>query len=716
LRLGVRHVTQPLDAVPITPSRRFSLRPLAPILNLIAAAVLLMGVAFADGRPSVFYDSDSYDLVGKDIQEIIGKAPASLNFQMKPGLDIGDDPVSHDDEMDDAMMGARSAWYGLFMRAAFNAGELRGLFGGPVKDSAWVLAALQALIGAWVLRLIWRTAAPKAPGWTYVALAGAMTLLSTLPFFVTFAMPDVFAGFESVAIVLAMLYWDRLRRWEIGLLWALLVGCASFHGSHPILAVPLVLGAALLAWRLGASLKGQLLRAVYVASAVVVGMGMVKVYDHAYEVRTGRELHHPPFIMARMLVDGPGKRYLLDHCVDDVTPFVVCRYRFQPMNDTDIVLWSDDPENGVWNVETHDNRVLMEKQEIPFALAVFASDPVGQTVASTKNWLTQVGMFWVEDPIRNPQVFFRDAYWGARLKPLIPNAEECKPMGPGCATPFYQAPLAVWHGLWILLGLGFAAWRLSRKDVRDAVLKRRPDWSSSVVRLVAAALVLVAATLINAAVCGVFSGTFTRYEGRVIWLLPLVGGLTACVLVPQRAIATAKAWLLAAEAKLAALAAGARLPGWVEPIVARVRAHPLGRRIDAQFIQFGCVSVFGLTVDFCVLQLFMDVAQFNVLLARFLSFTVAVAATWIANRVVTFREHSSRDRALNEASSYFVVQCVAFALNFGVFQALVRAFPDFSQGLAVFPPFFAGAVAGFGVNYFGARYLVFRAPRATPAE
>ena len=319
-------------------SRPFALRRLLPLLNLLAAALLLMGTAFADGRPSVFYDSDSYDLAGRNLIEIIRKAPESLSFKMQPGLDIGDDPVTSDGDIDPNMMGARSAWYGLFMHGLWQVGTL------------WLVAAAQALIAAWVIRLIWRAAAPKAPAWSYLALVGAMTLVSTLPFFATFAMPDVFAGIESAAIVLAMIYWDRLERWEIALLWVLLAACMSFHGSDPILAVPLVLGSALLAWRLGASFRGQMLRAAYVGLALVVGVGALKAYGWAYERRSGSDLRPPPFIMARLLVDGPGKRYLLKHCTDDVTPFVVCRYRFQPMNDTDLVLWSDEYDNGVWNI------------------------------------------------------------------------------------------------------------------------------------------------------------------------------------------------------------------------------------------------------------------------------------------------------------------------------------------------------------------------------
>lgn len=704
--------SQPLDATQAPKARRFNLRPFLPLLNLLAATVLLLGAAFADGRPSVFYDSDSYDLVGKDFQQLIQKAPQSLTFKIRPGLDVGDDPVTTDDDMDPAMMGARSAWYGLFMRSMWQAGNTW-----PFSIGLWVLAMIQALIGAWVLRLIWRAAAPKAPAWTYLGLVTGLTLLSTLPFFVTFAMPDVFAGFESVAIVLAMLFWDRLKRWELVLLWLLLLACMSFHGSDPILAVPLILGAGLLAWRLGAKFWPQMARAAYVGSAVVLGMLMVKAYALGYQARTGSELHHPPFVMARLLVDGTGKRYLLNHCTDDVTPFVVCRYRFQPMNDTDIVLWSDEYENGVWNIADPKSRIAMEKQEMPFAMAVFFSDPLGQIVASTRNWATQLGMFWVEDPIRNPMAFFRDPYWGSTsLKQLVPNASECKPMGPGCAPPFYMDTLAVWHGFWIVLGLGFASWRLSRKDVLGQVLRRRPDWDAPVVRLFAAAVVLLAATLINAAICGVFSGTFTRYESRVIWLLPLTAGLTACVLAPHVALSRAAKLWLAMEARLRQLAATAKAPAWAEPILARARATPIGRKISPQFIQFGFVGAFGFTVDFLGLELLTEGAQFNPQLAAVLSFVVAVGATWVMNRTWTFREEARDDRRLEEASAYVAVQCTAGVLNLAVFMALVSAVPAFAHGIGLFPAKFAGALAGLGINYFGARYLVFRPSRTTAAE
>src|SRR5262249_18055695 len=141
-----------------------------------------------------FYDSDSYDLVGRDFVQLIEKLPESLTFKMGPGLDMGDDPVFIDDDMDPQMMGARSASYGLFMHGFDRIGTL------------WLLAAVQSALAAWTLFLLWRSAARKAPRWSFLAVAGGLALGTSLPFFTSFAMPDLFGGVVAASAITLMLY------------------------------------------------------------------------------------------------------------------------------------------------------------------------------------------------------------------------------------------------------------------------------------------------------------------------------------------------------------------------------------------------------------------------------------------------------------------------------------------------------------------------------
>ncbi len=695
----------------MTPKVKLRLRPFLPLLNLLAAMTLLMGAAFADGRPSVFYDSDSYDLAGRNFLELIQKAPDSLTFRMKPGLDIGDDPVTSDDELDPQMMGARSAWYGVVLRGLWVVGGAILPVGG-----LWLLAAVQAFVTAWVLRLTWRAVAPEAPGWSYLALVGGLTLGSTLPFFATFAMPDVFTGVIGAATAVFVLAPKRIGRIEQAILWVLLVMFMSFHGSNPILAIPLVLVAGAVGLWLRAPVKPTLARGGLVLLAAAIGVLAVKGYGMAFERRSGRELHHPPFVTARLLVDGPARQFLLHKCTDDVTPFVLCRYRFQPMDDTDVTLWSDEPELGVFNIAPSETRIKMERQETAFALAVIAYDPLGQIFASTRDWLEQLGMFWVEDPIRNPQVFLRDPYWSTTtLRNLIPNARECRPWGPGCAPPFYIETLGVWHGFILILCLGWILWRLTRRDVREAL--RRPKWEKPVVRLVGATLVMIAAVLINAAICGMLSGTFSRYQARVVWLVPLAAGLVATVLVPHAAIAWVRAWLERRQAAMLAWGSRLRLPPWAEPIAARALGHPLARKINPQMLRFGVVGVIGFVVHAALLELFTGVAYLNATLGWLIAFALATTTTWTINRAWTFRDHANDARRAEEASTYVAVQSFAAAVNFAVYLSLKSVFPIFAAGLGLLPPLAAGAIAGMFINYLGSRHLVFRhRPQAAAAE
>ncbi|MEI9889414.1 MAG: GtrA family protein [Caulobacteraceae bacterium] len=58
--------------------------------------------------------------------------------------------------------------------------------------------------------------------------------------------------------------------------------------------------------------------------------------------------------------------------------------------------------------------------------------------------------------------------------------------------------------------------------------------------------------------------------------------------------------------------------------------------------------------------------------ARLLSFSVAVVATWVANRLWTFRGHDGPKRSLaREFASYLSVQSVGFAANFAVYWVVI---------------------------------------------
>jgi putative flippase GtrA len=124
--------------------------------------------------------------------------------------------------------------------------------------------------------------------------------------------------------------------------------------------------------------------------------------------------------------------------------------------------------------------------------------------------------------------------------------------------------------------------------------------------------------------------------------------------------------------------------------------------VTAQFIRFGIVGVIGLAVDTGVLWL-ARLAGMGNYDGRVVSFIAAATATYLLNRAFTFR-HAGGGAA--QWLRYLALMVVGFAFNYGTYVlclALLPALRDFP-----YPAVAAGAVAGMGVNFVSAKYLVFR--------
>ena len=176
------------------------MRRIPPLLVLLAATLLLMSVAFADGRPTVFYDSHSYDVMGQDLIETVRDWPASNQNKAEAHLNIGDWPVPADRMVNNQVEGARSPYYGVLLHTAY------------LTTTIWGLAALQSFLAAWVIYLLWRTLAPRASPWSYLAVMAAAAAGTSISFYTTFAMPDIFAGIGGAAVVLILAQGDRLKK------------------------------------------------------------------------------------------------------------------------------------------------------------------------------------------------------------------------------------------------------------------------------------------------------------------------------------------------------------------------------------------------------------------------------------------------------------------------------------------------------------------------
>jgi putative flippase GtrA len=660
------------------------MRRFAPLFSVLAATLLIMAVAFVDGRPSVFYDSHSYDVMGRNFIQVVEEFPRSVQFKMKPGVKWGDEPVTSDRLIDSEVEGARSPYYGVLLHETYEIGTL------------WLLAAIQSGLAAWVAYLLWRTLAPRAPLWSYLALVAGVVVGSSLSFFATFAMPDVFAGIGGGAAVLLFTQADRMKRAEKIGLWVLLAYSLAIHRSHLITEVLLIVVGYALMLLMGKNREVLLKRAGVLALAVLAAWISGLVFDAGYKARTGLTLSHPPFVFARVLADGPGQDYLHSACAKDNNAYAACFFakNITPHSTENLILWSNRRNLGVFNIGNRATRERLENEETPFVLGTLEQEPLEELGAALLNWGRQLVYVQVDDPLRNPSAFLIGRYWPTTALPkLIPNFDACRPPH-SCKPPFSPTTLGLWHATVLVLALAFLVWRLSQRDVRAAFSLDGLKRDSEAARLVATLALLLVVVMLNAAVCGVLSGPFARYQARLVWLVPLAAGLAACAL-PAVSLAPA-------------LSLARRGFAVVDSLWDRLRLQPVIGRflppLNGHLMRFGLVGALGFVVDAAVLEamIFLGMGPIG---GRAVSFPVAVCATWLANRTFTFPDKIEQSR-MREASTYVAVQLVGGAANFAVYSALVHSLQLFADWPILALAF--GAAAGLTINYLGSKHIVFR--------
>lgn len=474
-------------------TRRFQ-----PWLIVLAGAALIVAMVAAFGHPTVFTDTDDYYSLGHALAVDAGIiAPPELS-----DADVAQAKI--DEHMGHTQMASRSAVYGVF------------LFGVEAVGTLWLVTAVQALAVAWVVAALWRAALPRRRRWGAVAAVAVVTLLTPLPFFTGFAMPDIFASVAAVAAALLLIYPDRLGRAERVGLAVLLVFALAVHTSHVLLAVVLVAVGGVVLLALGVERRLIVRRLGLFVGLIAIAVLANSLYGIGIRLNTGEPLRNQPFLTARLLADGPGRDYLRHACATG-EQYTLCRFAKKPLADSEDILWSDLPATGVFMLSDYPTRVKLEDQEGRFVLGTLGYAPVAQLGASLRNWGRQLTMVFVDDPVRDPAFYLTDPYWRqTNLPPMIARVEACGPKHTLCRSRLTVTASKIWHGAIVVIAVA---------AVLGALLWRRRTAAGPPRRLVAAAAFLLAAVVVNAAVCGILSGPFARYQARIVWLVPLVAVL-----------------------------------------------------------------------------------------------------------------------------------------------------------------------------------------------
>ena len=124
-------------------------------------------------------------------------------------------------------------------------------------------------------------------------------------------------------------------------------------------------------------------------------------------------------------------------------------------------------------------------------------------------------------------------------------------------------------------------------------------------------------------------------------------------------------------------------------------------------LKFIVVGAIGFGVDSGIMQLIVATTETSPLIARAISFPIAVTVTWFLNRVWTFK--TGREQAEGKQYiRYVAVQIAGFTINYAIFAILIlqggiwRTWPIIALA--------AGSVLAMFVTFFASQRIVFAAP------
>jgi hypothetical protein len=472
---------------------------------ILGAAILLLP-AIINGFPFWFYDTAGYHQLGRSIVTHLAELMGQTDAAPAAAHDTVAAPSAQPPDQNASLtyVGGRSPFYGLL------------LFFSSALGSYWFLAIAQALTASWLmstsLRVLGRPALRD-----FVIVVALMTAFTALPFFAAEMMPDVFTGLAFVAIALIFLGRESMGRAErVGL--ALVVAAAALSHQTNVPLIFLLIALALLgAWLLGAPLRPMLSRAGFASAGLALAIAANLSYAFAVKTELGESPGNPPYLMARVLVDGPGRLYLRDACAERMR-FEICRYADQSFRNVNDILWNTDPRRGIYMLADTDSRRRLMREERAFVIGAVTHYPLEQLAASSGNAWRQFTRVGVGAELRLARLAWEQLHFNE----LAPSDDARARASLAFREIFPVRLIDVLDGAIILAASVFLLWRLTRGDVLAALGEASTADAEARRALFAIAACLALWLGANAILCGVFSGVFDRYQARAVWIAPML--------------------------------------------------------------------------------------------------------------------------------------------------------------------------------------------------
>jgi len=365
----------------------------------------------------------------------------------------------------------------------------------------WPIVALNALLAAYVLWLVVRSLFPQGNIVRFLFLAGLLSLLSSLSWYVSLVMPDLLGSLAYLSIYLLVFASDTLARVERVAVVVIAGWGAASHATHVVLAAGICVLLACL-WMLRSPPLQQRIRAVGGAAIVVaVATGcLLALHTYLYGEQT-LSANMPPVLTARVIADGPGRWYLQRHCGE--AHFALCAIAGELPDSVEDFLWNP---HGVWAEARKNSGDRVKREEVAFVVAVVRAYPREQLAISAESFWQQLATFGVRDLTAQGWVM-----------QTIDTAL------PGQKTSYLRSrqfrgemPLDFFTAVqfWTVIA------SLAATAILLPIL-----WRAQQLRLLGLGAVIFPVVIANALVTGALALVEARYQSRVVWLLPFFAGV-----------------------------------------------------------------------------------------------------------------------------------------------------------------------------------------------
>jgi hypothetical protein len=484
--------------------------------RLIALSLLLIAsawVALVNGQPLFSLDSATY-VRGPDfaIVYFLGPKFATSWTQERTFQGLARDQGDKNNEsknasgnsevrlnspFDKMVLAGRSFYYGAL------------LYLGHLSSYFWLTVFAQAAIFLYLSYTL-TVACLRLSFCTFVCVTSIILVASPLSFFIGFLMPDVFASFLILGLTIFVGFFDSLKLRDQTILMFIILYSAIAHTSH--LLVLIVTGsifAAIVFFGERTTPSFYTLRGRLMVLLALCLTGLLGDFAVSYGVRhtVGAEPIQPPFLMARLIADGPGYKFLQNNCANGT--YAACKFMDRLPVASSVFLWSTDPTEGVFRVADLPTQIALSSQQMPFAFDVLRFDPVGVTTAATRDFLRQFFRIDLDAFFLNPESLhdfearLPSSYFAGMLRSRI------------IFRDWMLAPLSTWY-LWIYLVsmlalvLFWVSWPWIGVHRKVNFFPQR-EWNYVLT-------IIIVAIVSNAAICGILSGPASRYQTRISWV------------------------------------------------------------------------------------------------------------------------------------------------------------------------------------------------------